>query len=157
MWNNWHFVRIKITTEIWPSQHQMISHNYWTFLCWRCSRPNPSFLEISWSSHVCCRIALKVSHPTTEEDTSGSLYFLSKPLYFTSGQAPQLFTLLLIFVWLNGFLERPLRWIFSSIHLFLHVKSLEQCFLLELSWQWKCSISALSNMAATTHVRLLGT
>lgn len=73
VWNNWHFVRIKITTEIWPSQHQVISHNYWTFLCWRCSRPNPSFLEISRNSLICCRIALNVSHPTAEEDFNGSL------------------------------------------------------------------------------------
>lgn len=67
VWNNWHFVRIKITTEIWPSQHQVIPHNYWTFLCWRCSRPNHSFLEISWSSLVCHRIALSVSHPASTE------------------------------------------------------------------------------------------
>ena len=87
VWNNWHFVRIKITTEIWPSQHQVISHNYWTFLCWRCSRPNHSFLEISWSSLVCHRIALNVSHPTTEQDISGFFQFSAKPLSFTSGDA----------------------------------------------------------------------
>lgn len=99
VWNNWHFVRIKITAEIWPSQHQVISHNYWTFLCWRCSRLNPSFLEISWSSLICHRIALNAFHPKTEEDISFQprLYLLPQDKFL------RFFPPLLIFTCLSSF------------------------------------------------------
>lgn len=70
VWNNWHLWGSNYH-RIWQSQHQVISHNYWTFLCW-VVRPNHSFLEISWSSLVCHRIALNISHPTaTEQDITG--------------------------------------------------------------------------------------
>lgn len=150
VWNNWHFVRIKITTEIWPSQHQVISHNYWTFLCWRCSRLNPFFLEISWSSLFCHRIFLNAFHPKTEEDISfqTSLYLLPQDKFLRFS----------LYSWFLRVWVAFQDWPCSPICLANSAsQTLEQCFPKEPLWWWKSSTSTLSNIPATGQMGLLST
>lgn len=156
MWNNWHFVRIKITTEIWPSQHQVISHHYWTFSLLEMFPAKSflfgNFLELprlpqnstecfssnNWTRHQWLPLAFSQAFLYLLLQEKLSVFFHS---WFLT-------------IW-AAFWRAFQEWPFSPICLANSASQTpEQHFPIKPWWWWKHCTSALSNMVATSYQRL---